>query len=195
CGNSLISSDFYKEVGDLFDEQNMDRINAFDWSNEFSFLEREQGFSVVLGNPPWISLTGRFRNEIYSSQERAYLIKKYAGSAQTPNMYEYFISKGLEVVRENGVFSFIVPDRFGYNDQFINLRRRIVRDFCLDEMLYRAPFPNVTVDTAIFRITARKPTVDHLSRIGEFAGEASDILQAELARDPRARFEYKGADA
>lgn len=195
CGNSLIGSDFYKEVGDLFSEQDIDRINVFDWPDEFSFFTDEDGFSIVIGNPPWISLTGRFRNEIYSTQEREYLVKKFSGGSQTPNMYEYFISNGLQAIRVGGLFSFIVPDRFGYNDQFIPLRSKIMRDFCLDEVLYRAPFPNVTVDTMIFRLRSEKPAKDQIVHIGEFSGEARHILQADMARDPRVRFEYKGVNA
>jgi type I restriction-modification system DNA methylase subunit len=176
CGNSLIGSDFYDEnPRNLFNDDDQFRINDFNWPDEFSFLMSEKGFSTVIGNPPWISLTGKFRNDIYLQSERDYLVRRYAGNSRMPNMYEYFISRGLELLRPNGLFSFIVPDRFGYNDQFILLRKQIMREFTLEEMLYRAPFPNVTADTAIFRIAASKPTPEQKARIGEFGGNVGTI--------------------
>ena len=156
CGNSLIDSEFYRQnAGSLFSDDEQFRINVFDWTDEFPFLASEKGFSVIIGNPPWVSLTGKFRNEIYSKAERAYLMARYKGNSYMPNMYEYFIARGLELLRPEGYFSLIVPDRFGYNDQFIEQRRHIVKTFTLEEILYRAPFPSVTADTAIFRIVAR----------------------------------------
>ena len=67
-----------------------------------------------------------------------------------PNMYEYFISMGLTITKDGGRFSFIVPDRFGKNDQFLGLRQKILKNVALGEVLYRAPFPGVTADTLIF---------------------------------------------
>lgn len=110
-------------------------------------------------------------------------------------MYEFFISAGLGAIGPSGIFSFIVPDRFGYNEQFVALRRKILRQYCLDEMLYRAPFPNVTVDTAIFRIRADAPQENQAVAIGEFDALPRQVLQRELAKDSRARFVFQGADA
>ncbi len=68
CGNSLIGPDYYS--GAQLDPQGDDqsRINAFDWSGEKGFPEimRSGGFDAVIGNPPWISLSGKFGNEIHS---------------------------------------------------------------------------------------------------------------------------------
>ena len=196
CGNSLISSEFFSQIpsSSLFSEDDQYRINIFDWLDEFLFLKQSRGFAVVLGNPPWISLTGKFRNEIYSKYEREYLISRYNGNSNMPNMYEYFISKGLELVAPSGYFSFIVPDRFGYNDQFIELRKKILNTFRLDEIKYRAPFPNITTDTAIFVISARPTPKNHEVRIGNFGGQGKLTPLSKLKNDSRVRYEYVGDD-
>ena len=55
CGNSLIGQDFYYDKGmQLFDEEEMYRINVFDWEDEFSEIIKAGGFDAVIGNPPWI---------------------------------------------------------------------------------------------------------------------------------------------
>lgn len=193
CGNSLISSDFYEgRARGLFDGDDLFRINAFDWPNEFPDIAANGGFDAVIGNPPWISLTGKFRNEIYTDDERNYLIRTYAGNSYMPNMYEYFIAKGLSLVGATGLFGFIVPDRFAYNDQFIELRKRILREHTLHEVLFRAPFPNVTADTLIFRIGGSKAGKGHQTLLGEFAGDRHPIEQKRLMEDERARFEFRG---
>ena len=193
CGNSLIGSEFIQEKRQrLFTEDERFRINVFDWQDEFPFLEDEQGFAAVIGNPPWISLTGKFKNDIYSKDERDYLVQRYQGNTYMPNMYEYFISKGLELVAPHGYFSFVVPDRFCFNDQFINLRKRVLASCRLQELFYRAPFPKVTADTVIFLISAQ-PASDHDTvRIGEFGEAGSGTLLTSLLDDPKARFDDIG---
>ena len=189
CGNSLISSEFFSERRlNLFSEEEQFRINVFDWKDEFSFLNDTGGFTAIIGNPPWISLTGKFRNEIYSKDERDYLVRRHQGNSYMPNMYEYFISKGLELLAPNGYFSFIVPDRFGYNNQLIDLRKKMLTAFQLQEVLYGAPFPNVVADTAIFIVTAQPASENHMIRIGEFGEDGNAIPVAKLLDDSRVRF-------
>lgn len=193
CGNSLIPSSFYHNIPpSLFNDDDQFRINAFDWEAEFPFLVKETGFSAVVGNPPWISLTGKFGNDILSKHERDFLIHEYAGNTYMPNMYEYFISKGLKLMRPGGVFSFIVPDRFGFNDQFIKLRRVALSNYRFEEILYRAPFPNVTADTAVFRIANETPRPDDMTIIGEFFGDRRQVIVKDILEDHKAKLEFIG---
>jgi len=195
CGNSLVSSDFFdRRHPSLFNDEDLFRINVFDWDPEFSFLKSEGGFAAVIGNPPWVSLSGKFGNDILSPDERVYLIDKFAGNTYMPNMYEYFVSKGLALLQPGGRFGFIVPDRFGKNDQFIPLRKTILRTFAISEVTYRAPFPNVTADTLIFLIENMNPVSKHKIRIGEFKGLSFDVLQKELCKESN-RYRFENPDS
>lgn len=190
CGNSLIGSDYFKgKPASLFNDDDLFRINSFDWT-EFEFVEKEGGFSAVIGNPPWVSLSGKFGNDIHNAKEQEYLISKFNGNTYMPNMYEYFITCGLRLMSDGGRFSFIVPDRFGMNDQFIPQREAILRDYTLEEVSFRAPFPKVTADTLIFRIENRRPKKTHKTMLGEFAAQATAVAQAALQNaSNRFRFE------
>lgn len=195
CGNSLIASDFYIDhASSLFNEEDLFRINCFDWDVEFPFLREEGGFDAIIGNPPWVSLTGKFGNDILCPSEQTYLIEKFNGNTYMPNMYEYFISKGLKLLRKGGRFGFIVPDRFGKNDQFINLREKIIRNFVLNEVLYRAPFPNITADTLIFNIENKRPSPRQKTRIGEYNGPTDPVSQTSLC-DASNRYKLENLDA
>lgn len=57
CGNSLIDSNFYngKQLT-LLDEEEMYRVNTFDWNKEFAEILQAAGFDAVIGNPPYIRI-------------------------------------------------------------------------------------------------------------------------------------------
>jgi hypothetical protein len=59
CGNSLIGPDFYdgRQAG-LFDEDEVLRVNAFNWKVEFPGISGTDapGFDAVIGNPPYIRI-------------------------------------------------------------------------------------------------------------------------------------------
>ncbi|SFP43444.1 Eco57I restriction-modification methylase domain-containing protein [Qipengyuania nanhaisediminis] len=195
CGNSLIGPDFYQQISsDLFGEEDLYRINSFDWKSEFPFFKTEGGFGAVIGNPPWVSLTGKFGNDILSNEEQEHLIRKFDGNTYMPNMYEYFISMGLTITKDGGRFSFIVPDRFGKNDQFLGLRQKILKNVALGEVLYRAPFPGVTADTLIFGIENSKPSSREETLIGDYTGHRRSIPQASLLNGAN-RFRFEDLDA
>ena len=119
CGNSLIGPDFYDDKQpDLFDTEDHYRINAFDWEAEFPDIlnaentkddekNKKNGFDAVIGNPPWISLKGKFRNDIFTQQERDYLVRKYKGDTYRPNIYEYFVKRAIWLTCDKGLHSFI----------------------------------------------------------------------------------------
>ena len=118
CGNSLIGPDYFTDKMHP-DSEEMKVVNAFAWSRGFPDAMKVGGFDCVIGNPPWVSLTGRFRNEICTDEQIQYLLTAYQGNTYMPNMYEYFVCKGTTLVTEGGRFGYIVPDRLGFNRQFI----------------------------------------------------------------------------
>ena len=191
CGNSLIGPDVYENQQlDLLDEEERYRINIFDWNTEFAGIMKSGGFNAVIGNPPWVSLSGKFRNDICSSLELQYLIARYRGNTYMPNIYEYFVAQGLNLATEGGYFSFIVPDRLGFNRQFILLRKRILEETFLLSLVYKAPFPGITAYTVIFVLRKGKPKAGHCTYICEYEKEPISVPQNEIVKTPNHSFEY-----
>jgi type I restriction-modification system DNA methylase subunit len=153
--------------------------------------EFEGGFDVVLGNPPWISLSGKFGNEFLPKTAQEYLIRKYEGNTYMPNMYEYFVRKGLTLTRENGLFGFIVPDRLGFNTQFFHLRDRILAESRIVSLLYKVPFPGITADTLVFIFCKGVVKSSHEVEISEYGHPPVLRKQTDLVAHPERRFEYK----
>ncbi len=107
CGNSLIGPDFYKgQQADVFDTEEMFRINAFDWKQEFPFIVKDGGFDAVVGNPPYVRV--RTFKELYPGQA-TYLESHYKCATHVWDLYMLFFELGLSLSRKDGLFSFIVP--------------------------------------------------------------------------------------
>ena len=191
-GNSLIDTDIYDSEIDLGFEK---KIKPFSWKNGFPEVFKQGGFDVVIGNPPWVSLNGKFGNDILVPLAQEYLIKKYSGNTYMPNLYEYFVHKGLELIKENGLFSFIIPDRLGFNNQFVTLRRKILQNFKVEELLYKALFPGIVTDTLIFRINGKKYSESNYKIVvGEFGKSKQVKNSKEYLQDPSYCFSYESSD-
>ncbi len=163
--------------------------------NEPDSVYYNGGFDAVIGNPPWVSLNGKFGNDILNTQAQQYLISKYQGNTYMPNLYEYFVHKGLELINSNGLFSFIVPDRLGFNNQFISLRKKLLQHYKVEELLYKAPFPGIVTDTLIFRFSNIKKTEDtYKINVGEFGKETQTKTNKEYLHDPEYQFLYESSD-
>jgi len=134
CGNSLIGPDYYENVQmNLLDEEEIFRVNAFDWNAEFAEIMKKGGFDAVIGNPPYFSL------DIVSNDYKNYLQSKFNEFAtKQSNIYFFFIANSFSILKEKGLLSFI-NERYYFNSknafkfrkyiQYIFRIKQIV-DFC-----------------------------------------------------------------
>ncbi len=98
CGNSLIDS---KAVaGD----------KAFNWQQEFPQIFEKGGFDVVIGNPPYVNAIELKKG--LSKDQYSFLKSNYETAKGTVDLYIYFFEKGLDIINQNGVLSYITPNRF-----------------------------------------------------------------------------------
>ena len=184
CGNSLIASDFSMIPEELV------RVHAFDWPVQFQSIMKTGGFDAVIGNPPWVSLTGKFGNEICSSDEISYLTNRYKANTYMPNLYEYFVWQGFNLTKSNGHFSFIVPDRLGFNAQFVELRKCFLTEASITKLHYKLPFPDITADTLVFSLQRTPPNKATEVEIVEYGKTPMRRKQNELLASNGHAFEY-----
>lgn len=106
CGNSLIGPDFYdgRQMNLMADEE-MYRVNVFDWEREFAEVFKAGGFDAVIGNPPYV------RQESLGNQ-KDYLKSRYAAFDGVADLYVYFMEKGIRLLRTGGIYSIIVSSSF-----------------------------------------------------------------------------------
>lgn len=144
CGNSLIGWDILKDNPGMIQEE-IDRINPFDWEKEFPEVFQNGGFSAVIGNPPYI------RMESFK-EIKNYLREKYAVHGSRSDLYAYFVERGHKLLCENGAFAMILSNKFIKANYGVPLRRFLYLNAAIREIADFAGlnvFQGVTVRTLI----------------------------------------------
>ena len=142
CGNSLIGWDILEDNPSLTQEE-IERINPFDWEKEFLEIFQRGGFSVVIGNPPY--------GAELSQDMRHLLSTKYKTPIPITDSFVLFMLKSFQLLRSGGLQSFIVPSPWLYMSSYTDFRKSLLRNYKLKELiLFRQPvFSEVTVETCI----------------------------------------------
>jgi len=110
CGNSLIGSDFYDGQLNLFDDEEMYRINAFDWEKEFPDIMKTSGFDAVIGNPPYVRSISLKQSSPHEWEH--YRSRYKSSSSREWDIYLIFVEKGMTLLKTDGRLSYILPNKF-----------------------------------------------------------------------------------
>jgi type I restriction-modification system DNA methylase subunit len=116
CGNSLIGPDFYQgKQMDFLEQEEIYRINAFDWQKEFTEIMNRGGFDAVIGNPPYIRI--QTMKEWAPTEVELYKTQYAAASKGNYDIYVVFVERGLTLLNKQGRLGFILPHKF-FNAQY-----------------------------------------------------------------------------
>ena len=94
CGNSLISDPAI--AGD----------KAFDWQKEFPQVFEKGGFDVVIGNPPYVQL------QSMGAMSDVYAQCGFETYNKSADLYCLFTERGYNLLKEGGIQSFIMPNKW-----------------------------------------------------------------------------------
>ena len=170
CGNSLVGTDFFAgRQAALFDEDELYRINAFDWKAEFPQVFSNGGFSAVTGNPPYLSFSGRQAIPL-GDDLREYYARRYPGSGWQTS-HGLFVAKAHSLT--NRMVGLIVPDQVGHLEGYEAIRATATNVSSLVAVRYWGEnvFPGVVTPALTFvtdkawRGTTRVETADGLSTV------------------------------
>ena len=170
CGNSLIGTDFYDSSGELDfgDSEIIYKINAFDWEAEFPSVFAQNGFDVVIGNPPYVKIQTLTESNPLIVDD----LKERYFSARNRNidLYVCFVEKGLSIIKENGVLGYILPHKFFEGDMGENLRSIISKKKALEKVVYfgaNQVFENATTYTCLLFLSGKEKKEFELLRVYE----------------------------
>ena len=134
------------------DEEEIIRVNPFDWQRSFPEVFAQGGFDAVIGNPPYV------RQEDLGADKRYYqsLYEVYTGTA---DLYSYFIERGIKLLAPNGNFSYIVANKWMRANYGRPLREWLKKQ-CIDEITDFGDlrvFTSATTYPCILRVSNREP--------------------------------------
>ncbi|MCK4678003.1 MAG: N-6 DNA methylase [Bacteroidales bacterium] len=127
CGNSLIGPDFYDDQLDLFPEQ-MKKINAFDWEMGFPEIFKQDGFDIVIGNPPYLMV----QPHNTEANILAYYKNNYRVAEFKIDLFHMFMQKGISILRNFGLFGYIIPSSI-----LNNVYAETLREWMLEHVMLR----------------------------------------------------------
>jgi type I restriction-modification system DNA methylase subunit len=161
-GNSLLNGSAEK-VADVMDisEEEAIEIGAFDWEKEFSeIFEENNGFDVIVGNPPWGAETDPYSDWLESENGFELAKGQY-------DSYELFLELGEELLNDEGSMGFIIPDTL-LNRDSSPLREWLVENKQIDQVykLGEGIFDSVYAGTVILQYTNRPPSEDTETKVG-----------------------------
>lgn len=105
----------YKEVKDLAQQP------FILWQLYFpKVFKKKKGFDIVIGNPPYIGFQ-RVPN-------KEYLNNHYFTASGKYDFYVVFIEKGIKLLRNNGILTYICPSYFYMRDYGKNTRKLLLQE-------------------------------------------------------------------
>jgi len=153
CGNSLIGWDILKDNPGLTQEE-IERINPFDWEKEFPEIFQRGRFSIVIGNPPWGALLSQ-EDERYLETAAHYLVAQ----VRSIDTYSLFIERALGLLKNGGLMGYITPDTFLRKSDHLPTRELLLKNTRILELLELGPVFRTVPDTwcSIFIIEKSLP--------------------------------------
>ena len=161
CGNSLIGTDI---ITPEMPQEEVKRINPFDWDREFADVTKVGGFDAVIGNPPYVRQEGL-------KEQKKYFETHYAVYQGTADLYAYFIEKGINLLRPKGLFSYIVANKWMRANYGKPIRKFLLTKQ-IEEIIDFGDLPvfeTATTYPCIIRVSQEKP-------IREFCAVKVDTL-------------------
>ena len=122
CGNSLC------------DDETIAGNKAFNWNNEFKEVFDNGGFDIVIGNPPYVSSQIKNLSEDEKQSEKKYLKENYITAYKSYDLYVLFIEKGITILKENGILSYINPNKF-LNSAYGEKLKEYLNDYHIQELI------------------------------------------------------------
>ena len=134
CGNALVGPDYGEaEPADEIEGPVSSPVRAFDWSAAFPRVFQAGGFDAVIGNPPYLSFSGRQAASL-RRRLRRYLLHQYEGRGW-PAAHAFFVERSVKTLSRRFT-AFITPDQVGHLEGYQSLRQIVTRHSHLVEVRY-----------------------------------------------------------
>lgn len=143
------------EINDI--EGNKIYRNAFEWRFEFPEVLDDNGdfvgFDAIIANPPYIR-----QEELKEWKE--YFGKRFETYAGTADLYVYFVELGMELLKQEGNFTYILPNKWMRANYGLGLRKYLKKKHivAIEDFGDLPVFEEATTYPAILQLQRSSPT-------------------------------------
>ena len=112
-------------------------VTSTDKKVTYARLLKHKPFSIVVGNPPYVSFGTR--GTLGSDKEKRgyfkFLRNNYPNSAEYKlSIYAIFLDRSIDLLADSGRLGFVIPDSFLLGQYYRKLRRRILDSCAIEEI-------------------------------------------------------------
>lgn len=140
-----------------------DQNKFADFFDPMWMFEIEQGFDIVIGNPPYVSYYSNTGSEL-GKNEREFLVRIYDGVKKTNdriNTMNLFIERGNKLLKQGGVLSYIVNKTFAVLPSYVEPRKYFLDNARIEYLITNLDPFDAIVDCVVFGSIRQKPKINY----------------------------------
>jgi len=176
----------------------LEQTTAFYWAIDFWYVffdetlqpnqKNQQGFDIIVGNPPYVTLALGKKQKFFTDEELKYLREVYPTSSEYKgNTYSLFIDRCTSLCKEKGLLSFIVPNTLLLNTTARRIRKKILDTFDITLLL--------NIKTKVFESAEVGGSLVFVFRKGKTKGNKVNLAEVKTIQDITSkRFDVKPID-
>lgn len=152
------------------------------FETQFQFPDVEEGFDIVIGNPPYI----RLQSAMIKEQTLHYQRMGYRSFERTGDIYCLFYERGLDILKDGGILCYITSNKWmrsGYGQKLRELLQSSSTIRELVDMRGYKVFSSAAVDTNIITLQKNPPQDKHLVNFVNIGEDFSGSHLAEYLQE------------
>ncbi|MFW9915102.1 MAG: Eco57I restriction-modification methylase domain-containing protein [Candidatus Thorarchaeota archaeon] len=175
--NSVLS-----DLSLLGNKEDLRALIPFHWPKEFPSIfqgskNREPGFSIIIGNPPFQSTKRSF----FSQMEKRLYTSLFLSASRQWDIYELFVERSLELLQPNGYLCYLLPKPLLTNENMEALRKMLLNESTVLKVLdLGLPFQDAGVELITILISASDRNTDSKMEIGFIDREKGVVINHEV---------------